>query len=295
MRHMTTIVILAFGQFCCAETISDPRPTRLLYEASNAAMRGDPAALETMEAVADGKPTEAILAAATRAGLRAQFADVPSFRETDYSVRVFAMEMIGRTGLPEALDYLSATTPQSVGEDDSRSVYPASKVALHKALLRRETDPNQQIAFLELQLTSARVGQVALWAQEELCNRGSMRSMELIETFIMRLEPSPRGDANVAFCRRRMEIINSNPDPATAIGSVLRADAKASDERIMRWAIEQLFAFRSPDAEAVLDRYVAEVAQRFPPAASTVLTPESYMHRGFAEEIRRAAPERSQK
>jgi len=219
MRQVGMTLVLVLAQVCCAEITSDPRPLRALYEASNAAMRGQmsAAALETMEAVAEGKSAEVILAAARRGGLESHFGKEVPF--IDYNVRTCAMEMIGRTGLPEAIDYLMAVTPEQVGADESHSIYPASKVALAKALLRREADVGRQISYLELQLTTARVGEVALWAKEELCNRGSVESMDLVEHFIKRLDPFPRGDEFVTFCRRRVEIIRSDPDRAMALGS----------------------------------------------------------------------------
>jgi len=155
MVRVTMAATLAMSLQCWAETISDPRPVRALYEASNAAMHegSKGAALEVMQAVAEGKSLEVILTTAQRAGLQAFLAKDLMFRATDYSVREFAMEMIGRTGLTAALDYLSAVTPERLGRDESRGIYPASQVALHKALLRRETDPLRQIAFLETQLS----------------------------------------------------------------------------------------------------------------------------------------------
>jgi len=63
----------------------------------------------------------------------------------------------------------------------------------------------------------------------------------------------------------------------------------------MRWAIYQLFALQTPGANAVLDRYATEVAQRFPPVAYPTPTPDSQMHRGFAQEIRRAVPQQRSK
>jgi len=295
--RVTMAFVLAMNLQCWAETVTDSRPLRALYDASNAAMHDGSkgAALEVMEAVAEGKSMEVILTIAQKAGLQTFFTKDLTFRATEYSAREFAMEMIGRTGLPAALDYLSAVTPERLGSDESRGIYPASKVALHKALLRRETDPLRQIAFLETQLTSATVGQVALWAQEELCNRGSVRSIDLTAQFIKRLDSSSRGDERIAFCRKRMAVIQSHPDRALALGSVLRADARASDQKIIEWAIDELFALHTAGANSILERYATEVAQPFPHTSSTELTPELYMHRGFAQEIRRAVPGHGQK
>ena len=65
---------------------------------------------------------------------------------------------------------------------------------------------------------------------------------------------SSRLEEALAFCQARIGVVNSDPDRAKALGWVLRLDAPLADEQIMRWAILQLFAMESPEADAILDR-----------------------------------------
>jgi len=64
-------------------------------------------------------------------------------------IRDHALDVLGRTGLPEAIEYLSALTPEKLGSDIGRFLYPHAKLSLRKALFRREVRSPQQVAFLE--------------------------------------------------------------------------------------------------------------------------------------------------
>jgi hypothetical protein len=130
------------------------------------------AALETLEDVAEGRQKEVIVTAALKAGL--EDFHHPDLSFGDASVRSYAMDRIGASGLPEAIEYLRSMTTARIGPDSTETIYPASQVALYKALFRQETDPGRRVAFLEQQLTKPPVGQVAIWAMNELC--GCLRS-----------------------------------------------------------------------------------------------------------------------
>jgi hypothetical protein len=112
------------------------------------------AALETLKDIAEGKPKETIIEAASRAGMN-DLGDYDYMFGNAY-VRSYAMDRIGASDLPEAIEYLKSMTIAKVGPDSTETIYPASQVALYKALYRQETDRERQIAFLERQLTSAK-------------------------------------------------------------------------------------------------------------------------------------------
>lgn len=292
MRHNKAVAALVLAQAGLAETLIAPAQRAALYQAYNAAIHGKSRAeaLEVMEDVAEGKPDDVIEGAGRRAGLQAYFTDQLPFTPPMVSLRIYALELIGRSALPEAIEYLSAMTPEKMGADDSQSLYPHSKLALRQALLIGVTDPQQQIAFLEAELTNPTNGYTALWAEEELCNRGSEGSTEMITQFIKRVYSGARGDDQAAFCQARMDIVNRDPDRAKALGTALRLDATRQDERTMRWAIGQLFAMQSAEAQAVLDAYATEVEKRFPDVPAITSVPDNQMHRALAYEIRRRNP-----
>jgi hypothetical protein len=112
--------------------------------------------------------------------------------------------------------------------------------------------------------------------------------MEMIEP-MLRQTDALRSDGYVAFCRKRMDIVRSNPDRVAALASVLRPDAPVEDEKIMGWAIHQLIALHSDRADDALDRYVIDLGHRYPPMGSP-MTPQASMHRMLAEEVRAAIP-----
>jgi len=257
-----------------------------MYQASEAAIHGTSraAALEILEDIAENKPAELTLDAARRAGLLAYFAPQLSFANPNVSLREYAFGMLGRTGLPEAIAFLSTMTPEKLSPDDSERLYPMSQLALRQALFQQETDSRSQIAFLEREVTSPANGYSALWAREELCDRGSIASIEMIQESIKSLYSGSRGDEMVAFCQARMDVVKSDPDRAKAVGSVLQLGGPHRDEQILRWAIYTLFALESEEADGILNRYATDVERN---SRVTASASENPMHRGLAQEIRR--------
>jgi len=292
MREKMALALVLLTQVSHAESLIAPAQRAALYQACEAAIHGKSRAeaLAVLEYVVEDQPDHVIQEAGRRAGLQAYFTDQVPFHYSGTYLREYALELIGRTGLQEAIEYLSTLTPEKIGVDNSQRLYPKSKLALQRAFFSRETGPLQQIAFLERELTSPTNAYTAQWAQDELCNRGSAGSMELVTQFIKRLNPLPAGDEEVEFCRTRIDIVNRDPNRAKALGSALRVDATRQDETIVRWAMSQLFEMESAEAQAVLDRYATEVEARFPDVPGVVSTPERHMHRALAQEIRRKVP-----
>lgn len=288
MRTRMTAVGLLILQVCFAETVSPwPMERNAIDQACEAAIRGSnrAEAIQTMEDIAEGKPLDIILAAAERAGLKAYFGE--RLMLVAESVRAYAAEALGRTGLPDAIRYLNDATPETFGNDRSQSIYPTAKIALQKALLRGESDVGRQTALLEGQLSER---YTAMWAAEELCDRGSSSSITRIQQTIERHYSGERVDGMVSSCRERMSVVNRNPDRAKALGTVLRVDAKRDQIEIMRWSVHQLLAMHSKEAREILERYATEAEQSFPDVVPSNSSRESEMHRGFAQEIRRKYP-----
>jgi hypothetical protein len=142
------------------------------------------------------------------------------------------------------------------------------------------------LRFLERKIKEPSGYLVAMWAAEELCDRGSIALADTVSAFITRLYSGPSGEEMVAFCRARIEIVNRNQDRAVALGTTLRTDASFRDQRIISWAIGQLMALRSDEADGILDRYATEVENRFPDVPAVTSELRTVMHIGFAREIR---------
>ena len=250
------------------------------------------AALETLQDIAEGKPKEVIVGAALRAGLEVR----PARSLYEYPCgRAYAMDRIGASGLPEAIEYLRTMTIARVGPDGTQSIYPASQVALQKALLRQETDPERQVAFLEEQLAKPAVGEVASWAVEELCNRGNTSSLPVIQKMVKGWWTGPRGEEQIRWCEARMEIVNRDPDRAKALGSALslRKLWAIHNSGGRRGSSSQLRDMNSDEADAVIDRFLAQIGQSFPKNFAAATTEENQALRGLVQGIGISLPSRS--
>ena len=284
------LIVISLSRVLMADTLPPfPAETNSLDRAYNATQVESTRlpGLEMLEAVAEGKSGESIITSAQRAGLgmlaaTGLFFDAPS-------VRAYAMDRIGASGLPEAIEYLKSMTVDRVGPDSTQTIYAASQVALYKALFRQETDPEKQVAFLEHQLMAPTHGAVASWAMSALCNRGSSSSLPEIKKLVkMRYQNLPRGDAQIQFCKDRMEIVNRNPDRVKALASALTIDQTVKDRQltITHWVIAQLEEIRSTEAYAALDRYAAEIERKYPDTPAANELPESQRLRRIAHEVR---------
>jgi hypothetical protein len=132
---------------CVVTTLSLVAQKAAIDKAFDAALQGvhRDEAMEMLENIAEGRPIDVVKAVAAKAGLTSYIDDglgIDSLR-----TRRYAVERIGETDLPEAVQYLQMLTEGHVGRDDSRTIYPNAKLALQKALFRREKEPGQQIAF----------------------------------------------------------------------------------------------------------------------------------------------------
>jgi hypothetical protein len=69
------------------------------------------------------------------------------------------------------------------------------------------------------------------------------------------------GEEQLLFCEARIRVVNRYPDRAKALGAVLSLDASTQEERLLRWAIDQLKLMHSPAADAELKRFQTELAE----------------------------------
>jgi hypothetical protein len=280
-------------QLCLGTSILITPQEELLDKACERAVQGNhrEEALKMLESIAIGDPRDKIEALAQEAGLR-EFVEAKQPLD-DFLTRREALGRIGDTGLPEAERFLSAVTESEIGQDPTQQIYQSAKLVLTMMIFRREKDPEQQIAFLERLLTSP--GFARNWAVDELCDRGNVASLPAITASIKRQYPNSTGDELVAYCQARMDIVNRDANRALAIGSVLRVDVAFEDQRIMNWAITQLSALNSAEADAILDRYAADVETAFRGVPGAGSIPQMAIQFGYVKEIRRIRVERAAK
>jgi len=194
-----------------------------------------------------------------RLGLESSIHKEEGFRY--YYVRVYAFRKLGETGSSEAIDLLANLKPGDIGPDETQQIWPGAQVALKIAYLARTTDPLAKVEFLEKILIQPRGGWGAVghWAVEELCERGSLMSIGIIHKAVRSRMNGERGEEEIRFCEARMRVISRDPDRIKALASVLRADYGVNDDKLLRWAIHQLSAMRTRNADAELSRFVNEV------------------------------------
>jgi hypothetical protein len=217
-------------------------------------------ALELLERVADGR-TDQI-------GVESEVqVDVPmgTLRQTIFAeptVRACALRKIGETGLPEAEEFLANLKQADIGTDSGQQIWPAAQVALRDARLRR-VDPQSRISFLESVLMephdAVSNSAIGLWAVQELCDRGSLVSLSGIQKSIRNFWTGQRGEDEIRFCEARIQVIRRNPDRAKALGSALALDDGVDDTRLRLWAIYQLDAMHSSEADAELGRFANDI------------------------------------
>jgi hypothetical protein len=135
----------------------------------------------------------------------------------------------------------------------------AVQIALRDAQLRRISNPLQQIEFLEK--PTEEKSAVQAWAVEQLCDRGSLPSLPVIQKSIRSRDSSQRGEDDILFCEARIQVIRSNSDRVKALGTILQTGQGRPSERLMFWAINQLILQHSPDADLVLDGYASQISK----------------------------------
>jgi hypothetical protein len=179
----------------------------------------------------------------------------------DPPARVCALRSIGKTGLDDAVYFLSKLTQADFKEDPASGLWQSAQIALRDSQLRRISDPRMKIEFLEGILTSAPDGRgsVADWAVDELCDRGSQTSLPIISKSLLSRRNGRRDQDDVEFCEARIRVILSDSDRIKALSASLDLSGTATNTRIIGWAINELASTGSPAAEAQLDRFAQEI------------------------------------
>jgi hypothetical protein len=225
-----------------------------IYSAvSNEFTRND--ALQLLETIATGRVEPADYAVMARIGINIDISGGQHLFLGESIVRARALDKLGRSGLDAATSFLAGLTRESVGSE----LWPYALVALHRGLLARITDPHAKVDFLESTVTQS-AGVLASWAIDELCNSNSQASLPVIRKSIHKWNPFPDGDAEIAFCEARMQVLSRVPKRVEALSSALRVDDGSSDPKLARWAAYQLVELGSPEADRELKVFALRVA-----------------------------------
>ncbi len=218
-------------------------------------------ALEVLERVALGRTAEIAAGAEVQIGLAAGQLQRKEFQAS--TSRACAFRAIGKTALPEAVDFLSKLKRADIGPDGSLEMWRAAQIALQDALLRRITDRQLRIQFLESNLQNRNGaisrGATAIWAVSELCDSGALISIPLIQRSIRAHWTGQYGEEEIRFCEARIQVVSRNPNRIKALASARRVESTPDDDKIQRWAIYQLANEGDATADAELRRFAAEL------------------------------------
>jgi hypothetical protein len=237
--------------------------------------------LASLERIAEGHPEAVDSRVAAQTGLESTTHGLEGFKTA--SMRAYSIIKIGATGLGQAVNYLSSLSP-GIDSDESHQEWPAVQIALRDAQLRQIPDLQRQIEFLEKTTEEKTAAQS--WAVDELCDRGSLISLPVVQQSIRSRDPSQRGEDDITFCEARMRLIMSDPDRTKVIGSLLQTGTNRPDTRMLRWAVSQLEEINTAEANQKLDDFAAQI-KNLPPDSATHR--ELYYFQSEIEEIRNRA------
>lgn len=266
MKHTGDVVLgLLLTILCCAQDgpLYYQETVRLdsILALAGSHSQTSATALELLELVALGR-TDAIRAGAeTQAGLVEGELRHPRYAQA--SVRVRAVQNIGKCNLPEALEFLKNLKRADLGEDTTQMIWPNARVALRNALLNRIEDPHAKIEFLINTLAEEGDGRslTAYWAVNSLCDQGVSTALPLIRRSFTNSWSGQRAEDAIKFCENRIQVVSRNPDRVKALGSVLTIDNGAESDQLIEWAVYQLDLMQSARADSELDRFANELGK----------------------------------
>src|SRR5262249_42051844 len=156
---------------------------------------------------------------------------------------------IGETGGPEAIEFLTNRGRSELGSDAPHYLVDAAAIALKVAMLSRMTDDGTRREVLIAIVREDGRGAVKLWAANQLCDDGITSAIPVIQHFMTETWSGQYGVNEVQFCQRRMAAVSRDQNRISALGSVLDVEHYSDDDRLIRWAINQLAALRVPAAD----------------------------------------------
>lgn len=252
------VCAIAFLAGCClADTVSSFFGQQVIVDgifAGATLPAWSAKALAALESIAEGKPENVDASVAAVVGMPTDTKNLVDFKNP--TVIAHALRKLGDTGLPEVIDYLERVNAAGFAADPTGQIRAAAQVALQQARLLQIPNRQQKIDFLEALLAN---WGLASWSVDQLCDMGSMPSLGLIGKSIRQRNPGPRSEEEIEFCEARVRLLNSSPDRTQALASALKLSSNMDDRRLIFWAVSQLTAMQTPDANAILEKYAAGI------------------------------------
>ena len=187
--------------------------------------------------------------------------------DVSLGIRTYALLELGNLGLPDTEMYLynlasKGADSQSPGDEQLRA--PAY-LSYQKVRFAKEQDGDRQVQMLQAALDARFAGRIQpltrRWAVKELCNRGRIELLPKIRSTIAMLENSASEKIQIQLCERQVSVLSRHADRRVALESALEIDDEVEGEPLFHlWAICELGALGTPEAEAALLEHVAKTA-----------------------------------
>lgn len=275
-----TISLLAAGAVVCWGAVEPNYREGLVIDRlvaggrANAGLR--PLALETLARIARGLPDSVSPEAAAAFG-------VPAGNDAFFGaedVRMHAVLAIGGSGFPEAEAVLASIQL----EPNPPAYLPRALLgARQRAHYEQLPDAREKESYLAELI---RQGDPGNFAVGEACDSGNSRLLPLFESATVTsggiTQPMVPPEV-MRVCREKIYVLSTNSDRAKALGSVLKVSDQPGDYELMVWAVMELEKMNTPEADAEMKRFAAEV-DKLPdpdndPSHSAALTIRSAMRR----------------
>lgn len=168
-------------------------------------------------------------------------------KDTDLSVKIYALEKIGELGRPEEDGFLVNVSSNAreylIDEGEVSLLRDAARRAHLKSRVIREPRLSGKRALLVNALT----GDQRSWATDELCNLGDSASLPLIRKTISSID-STRGTNRISLCESKVNLLSKHAKRIDGLKAALTAE----DVDIRRWGVQQLGNLRTIEADTAL-------------------------------------------
>ncbi len=181
--------------------------------------------------------------------------------------RSCAIRSLGRTGLPEAVEFLKTITLADAGSDP-HVIWPSVQIALREAVLTGIRSPQDRAVFLEgvLKEHHDNVSNVAVnnWAIVKICDEGLIDAWPTARGWLERMWGSdPGGQDEIRDLEARLQIASRDSNRARAIGSAFDSFVQLAGtnegQRLLEWAVDTLADMHTAGADAELDRIYTQL------------------------------------
>jgi hypothetical protein len=182
-------------------------------------------------------------------------------------IRSCAIRSLGKTGLPEAVEFLKSITLADAGADP-HVIWTSVQIALREAVLTGIHSPHDRAVFLEgvLREHHDNVSNVAVnnWAITTISDEGLSEAWPTGRNWLKKMwGGDPGGEDEIRDLEARVQIAARDTNRVRALGSVFDSFVQMAGNRegyrLLDWAVGTLIGMHTAEADAELDRIYAQL------------------------------------